>query len=145
MSKENIETARRALEGVFNEGNVDVIDEISTDDFVSHDALAGDGDKESNKQLAQGYREAFPDLHAEIEEIFAAGDKVVMRWTVTGTFENDIMGQKATGEKGRPVEGITIDRFEGDKIAESWSQWDTLTFLQDIGAVPSGAEATASS
>ena len=144
MSRENIETSRRAIDEVFNQGKLDVIDEITTDDFVSHDTMAGEGDRESDKQVVSGYRDAFPDLECTIDEIFAAGDKVVMRWTANGTFENDLMGQKATGEKGRGVEGITIDRYEGDKIAESWTQWNTLVFLQDIGAIPSGAEATAS-
>jgi hypothetical protein len=55
------------------------------------------------------------------------------------------MGLKATHEVGDPVRGITIDRYEGGKIAESWSQWDTLTFMRDIGAIPTGAAASAES
>jgi len=60
----------------------------------------------------------------------------VYRWSGQGTFQNEMMGLQPTGEKGDPVKGITIDRFEGDKVAESWSQWDTLTFMRDIGAIP---------
>jgi predicted ester cyclase len=83
-----------------------------------------------------GYREAFPDLHFTIEDIFAAGDKVVMRWSATGTFENEIMGIQPTHESGEPVGGINIDRFENGKIVETWGQWDTLRFLRNIGALP---------
>jgi steroid delta-isomerase-like uncharacterized protein len=145
MSQENIASSRRLLEETFNRGNFSVIDELSTEDFVGHDPLMGDEDKEASKQAISGYRDAFPDLHATIEDIFAAGDKVVYRWSVEGTFENEIMGLQPTGERGSPVRGITIDRFEGDKIAESWSQWDTLTFMRDIGAIPSEAAASAGS
>ena len=120
MSQENIASSRRLLEEAFNRGNFSVIDELSTEDFVGHDPLMGDEDKEASKQAISGYRDAFPDLHATIEDIFAAGDKVVYRWSVEGTFENEIMGLQPTGERGSPVTGITIDRFEGDKIAESW-------------------------
>jgi steroid delta-isomerase-like uncharacterized protein len=145
MSQENIATSRRLFEEAFNRGNLSVFDEVSTEDFVNHDPLMGDQDREGDKQSISGYRDAFPDLHATIEDIFAAGDKVVYRWSVEGTFENEIMGLQPTGEKGSPVRGITIDRFEGDKIAESWSEWDTLTFMRDIGAIPAGAAASAGS
>jgi steroid delta-isomerase-like uncharacterized protein len=143
MSRENMDAARRVLEEAFNKGNLDVIDEVCTDDFVDHDPLMGDRDKEGVKQTIATYRDAFPDLECTIEEIFAAGDKVVIRWTATGTFQNPMMGQQPTGEKGEPVEGIGIDRCEDGKIAESWTQWDTLTFMKDIGAVPEGAAAGA--
>jgi steroid delta-isomerase-like uncharacterized protein len=145
MSQENIATSKRGLEEAFNRGNLSVIDEDTTEDFVSHDPLVGDQDREASKQGIAGYRQAFPDLHCTIEDIFATGDKVVMRWSAQGTFENDFMGLKATHEVGDPVRGITIDRYEGGKIAESWSQWDTLTFMRDIGAIPTGAAASAES
>ena len=145
MSRENIETSRRGIEEAFNAGNLDVIDEISSDDFVGHDPMAGDGGTEASKQQVAAYREAFPDIEITIDEIFDAGDKVVMRWTAQGTFENELMGLKPTHEVGSPVRGITIDRYEGGKIAESWSLWDTLTLMRDIGAIPSEAAASAGS
>jgi steroid delta-isomerase-like uncharacterized protein len=145
MSQENIATSKRGLEEAFNRGNLTVIDEDTTEDFVTHDPLAGEQDRESSKQSIAGYRQAFPDLHITIDEIFDAGDKVVMRWTAQGTFENELMGLKPTNELGNPVNGITIDRFEGGKIAESWTQWDTLTFMRDVGAIPQGAAASAGS
>jgi predicted ester cyclase len=145
MSEENIATSKRGLEEAFNRGNLEVIDQDTTEDFVGHDPIMGDQDRESTKQQVAGYRQAFPDIHIAIEDIFAAGDKVVIRWSGQGTFENEFMGLKPTHKTGDPVGGITIDRYEGDKIAESWTQWNTLVFLQDIGAIPSGAEATAGS
>src|SRR5439155_18253613 len=131
------------IEEGFNQGNLSAIDELTTDDFVDHDPLMGDQDREAEKQSIAGYREAFPDIHITIEEIFATGDKVVYRWTGQGTFENELMGLPPTGEQGDPVRGITIDRHEGGKVAETWSQWDTLTFMRDIGAIPEQAAAGA--
>lgn len=145
MSQENTATSRRLLEEAFNRGNLSVIDELTTEDFVGHDPLMGDEDREASKQAISGYRDAFPDLHATIEDIFAAGDKVVMRWRGDGTFENEFMGLEPTHEKGDPVRGITIDRYDGGKIAESWTQWETLTFMRNVGAVPDEAAASAGS
>jgi steroid delta-isomerase-like uncharacterized protein len=145
MSAENIATSRRLIEEAFNQGNLDVIDEASADNFVDHDPLMGDQDREAAKQSIAAYRDAFPDIHITIEDIFAVDDKVVYRWSGDGTFENEMMGLQPTHEKGDPVRGITIDRFEGGKVVESWSQWDTLTFMRDIGAIPQEAAAPAGS
>ena len=144
MSAENVATSRRLIEEGFNQGNLGVIDEIAAEGFVDHDPMAGDLDAEGTKQSIAGYRAAFPDLHCTIEEIIDAGDKVIYRWNAQGTFENELMGLPPNHEKGDPVRGITIDRFEGEKVAESWSQWDTLTLMRDIGAVSEATPAAAS-
>ena len=145
MSQENIAVSKRGLEEAFNRGNLAVIDEDTTEDFVNHDPIMGDQDQESSKQQIAAYRQAFPDIHITIEDSFAAGDKVVIRWSGQGTFENEFMGLKPTHEVGDTIRGITIDRYEGGKIAESWTQWDTLTFMRNVGAVPDEAAASAGS
>jgi len=145
MSQENIATSRRFIEEAFNQGNLDVIDELSGDGFVDHDPMMGDQDVDAVKQTIGTYRDAFPDIHITIEDIFDAGDKVVYRWTGQGTFENEMMGLQPTHEQGDPVKGITVDRFEGGKVVETWTQWDTLTFMRDIGAIPEQAPASAGS
>jgi steroid delta-isomerase-like uncharacterized protein len=138
---DQLEASKRVIEEAFNRGNMDVIDEVCADGFVGHDPMSGDQDREASKASMSMYRAAFPDLHFTIEDAFEAGDKVVIRWTGEGTFENELMGMQPTHEKGQPVHGIVIDRFESGKIAESWNQWDTLTFMRDIGAVPAQAPA----
>ncbi len=142
MAQDNIATARRVLEEAFSQGKLDVLDEVCADGFVDHDPVVGDQDKDAAKQTISGYRDSFPDLTFEIEDIFAAGDKVVARWSGNGTFENEFMGQEPTGERGDPVKGISIDRFDDDgKIAESWAQWDVMTLMRNVGLAPTGAEA----
>jgi steroid delta-isomerase-like uncharacterized protein len=143
MAEENAAASRRVLEEAFNKGNLDVIDEVCAENFVSHDPVAGDAGREESKRQIAGYREAFPDLSFTIEDVIDAGDKVVMRWTGRGTFEKEFMGLQPTGESGDPVEGISIDRFEGGKIVESWVQWDALTLMRNIGAIADQAAAPA--
>jgi predicted ester cyclase len=144
MSQANIETARRVIEEAFGGGKLEILDEVCAEGFVDHDPIQGDQDLEGVKRTIGGYREAFPDLTFTIEEIFAADDKVVTRWRAEGTFENEFMGQQPTHEKGDPVTGIGIDRFDADgKIVEAWGQWDVLTFMRDIGMFPEAVQATA--
>jgi steroid delta-isomerase-like uncharacterized protein len=143
MSEDNIAVIRRMFDEVWGKGNMDAIDEVTTEGFVDHDALTGDGDREAAKRSAMTYREAFPDLQVEIVDIFASGDRVCTRWRAQGTFENELMGFQPNHERGDPVEGITIDRFEDGKIAESWNQFDSLTLMRDIGAMPAESGAAA--
>jgi hypothetical protein len=49
------------------------------------------------------------------------------------------MGQEPTHEKGEPITGIGIDRFEGELLAESWGAWDAVRFMQNIGVMSEGA------
>ena len=72
-----------------------------------------------------------------IEEIFSAGDRVVVGWTGTGTHLGEINGVPPTGHPIR-VDGITIHHMSSGKIAETWQVWDTLSLLQQIGVIPAG-------
>jgi SnoaL-like domain len=69
------------VEEGFSEGRLDVVDEFCAEGFVGHDPIAGDQDVEGVKGSIAGYRDAFPDLSFTIDDIFAADDKVVLRWT----------------------------------------------------------------
>ncbi len=73
-----------------------------------------------------------------IEDQIAEGDKVATRGTFTGTHKGDLAGIAPTG-KTVSVSVTFIDRFEGDKLAENWINFDELAMLQQLGAVPAGA------
>jgi len=145
MSIENINTARRLFEEAWSQGKIERFDELCSEGFVDHDPLLGEADRQALKDRVSTYRAAFPDLTFTIDEIFAAGDRVIMRWSAVGTFENELMGFAPTGEKRDPIEGIGISRFEGGKVVETWTQWDTLRFMKDLGAIPQDAAAAAGS
>ncbi len=74
-AEENKALARRWVEGLFNEGNLNVADEILSPDFVLHAPfdpreLRG---PEAVKQFISAYRQAFPDGHTTIEDQIAEG------------------------------------------------------------------------
>jgi len=144
MGQANIEASRRVIEEGFGEGRIEVLDELCAEGFVDHDPIQGDQGLDGVKQRITEYKTAFPDLEFTVEDVFAAGDKVVIRWSGQGTFENEFMGRQPTHEKGDPIHGIGIDRFdENGKIVEAWAQWDVLTFMRIVGMLPEGAEAAA--
>jgi steroid delta-isomerase-like uncharacterized protein len=99
MSEENKALSRRSIEEIFNAGNLEVVDEIIAQDHVHHDPTMpqeGHG-REHFKEFASMYHSAFPDVHIEIEDQIAEGDKVASRWVASGTHEGDLMVIPATG------------------------------------------------
>jgi steroid delta-isomerase-like uncharacterized protein len=139
MSEENKALARRFIEEAFNEGNLSVVDEIfASADYVLHDPASPEEVRgpEGVKEFVQMYRSAFPDTHITVEDQIAEGDEVVTRWTGRGTHRGELMGIPASGNQVE-VPGITIDRFSGGKGVESWTNYDALGMMQQIGAVPS--------
>ena len=137
MSEQNKAVARRVFEEVWNKGNLAALDEIYVTDVVGHNAPPGQppGIK-GTRQFIGMYLQAFPDTRMVVEDQVAEGDKVVTRWTATGTHRGELMGMPPTGKSAR-VTGITINRLEGGKIVEEWGIFDQLGMLQQLGAIPS--------
>ena len=140
-TEENKAVSRRVAEEIFNGGNLDLADELYASDYVLHDPslpedLTG---PEGIKRYAAMTLGAFPDIRVAVEDQVAEGDKVVSRWTATGTHTGDLMGIPPTGRRVE-ISGVTINRFSGGKIAEDWYQSDDLGMMQQLGVVPSGEQ-----
>ena len=78
---------------------------------------------------------AFSDNDLVIEDQIAEGDKVVTRWSSTETHVGEYMGIPATGKRVKTT-AITIYRFEGGKAVESWTEYNSLEQMQQLGLVP---------
>lgn len=80
---------------------------------------------------------AFPDIRIDIQDIFAAGDKVAVRVRFSGTHGSEFLGQQPTGKRV-DYQSYELYRIAGGKIAEEWICSDMLTILTQIGAFPAG-------
>jgi predicted ester cyclase len=138
MSEENKAKARRLFEEGFSQGNTDVVDEVLNPDFVCYDPNSESGEvrgAETIKAEIEYFRNAVPNLTYTIEEQMAEGDKVVTRYTVSGTHQGEFFSVAPTGER-ITMSGISIDRFdEGGKMVEEWPEYDLLGVMRQIGAV----------
>lgn len=142
MIEANKEVSRRVVEEIFNHGKLEVADELIAPNFVGYDPALPEPLRgpEGLKQQAEGYRSAFSDMRLTIDDIVAEDDRVVTRWTARGTHDGELFGMAATGKEAT-VTGITIDRIADGQVVESWNAWDALGLMQQLGAVPSMAEA----
>ena len=117
------EISRRLTEDPW-EGKIDDVIGYVADDFVGHQPGAPEiRGKAGFKEFVGTYLEAFPD-----------GDKVTTRWTAVGTNTGELMGMPATG-KEVTITGITYSEISDGQVHESWASWDTLSMLQQLGAV----------
>jgi predicted ester cyclase len=135
MSKEskNKASQRRVWEEVFNKGNLTILPELFAPNYVFHTPLPLEAKgPEGFKQMVVMVRTAMPDLHTTVDDIFAEGDKVATRFTLTGTFKGEMMGISPTGKKVT-VTGMLITRWVGGKEVEAWESPDTLAFYRQLG------------
>ena len=133
---------RKAIE-VFNTGDLSVVDEITAEGAVGHDPAQPEESvgPEGAKAVVQMYRDAFSDLNLKVEHQISDGDFVVTRWTSSGTNDGSLAGLPPTG-KAITGSGILIDKVVDGKVVESWSQWDNMGLMQQLGVgAPAGASA----
>ena len=134
MSEQNKTLARRWFEDLFSRGNVDVANEILSTDFVDHLTHEDERGLEELKLYVSIYRTAFPDIQDAVEDIVAEGDKVVVRWTSSGTHQGEFMGVAPTGRHVR-FTGMRLFRIAENKIVESWVNIDERGLQEQLGAV----------
>ena len=135
MTGSNTDIVRRAIDEVYNQGKLDVVDDLVSPDFVFH-ATSGDMHGPAGiKEYVATLRTAFPDLRITIEDQVAEGDRVVTRWSASGTHLGTFQGIPPTG-KTATITGVDIDRLAGGRAVECWSNSDELGLLQQLGVVP---------
>jgi steroid delta-isomerase-like uncharacterized protein len=135
---------RRATDELWNKGNLAVCDDVFAANCSFHDpSFPIDGVKGMKEHVRQ-LRLANPDLHLDVHDILADGDLTAARWTAGGTSRAEFRGLPATG-KTYVMTGMTIDKWEGDRIVEEWTSYDLLGTLQQLGIVPEIARQKATS
>jgi steroid delta-isomerase-like uncharacterized protein len=140
MSEQNKAIAARIPNEVFNQGKLEVVDEVIADNHVDH-ATRPPGmpaGKEGIKILAKSLRSAFPDYKVAIDLQIAEGDLVVQHATSTGTMKGEFAGMPPSGKSAK-WEAIHISRIKDGKIVEHWMVQDQMGMLQQLGFMPQTA------
>jgi steroid delta-isomerase-like uncharacterized protein len=139
--EENKAIVRRWVAEAWNDGDFSSAADLYPPEYVLH---FGSGPAQHGSEglvgFIQAYRSAFPDLRMTIEDLIAAGDKVVWRIVTSGTQQGELMGIPPSGQF-MSVGAIVISRFAGGQWVEDWVNNDDLGLLQQIGAIPAPAGA----
>lgn len=136
-SEDNKKVVRACLEEA-SRGNFAALPDIVSADYVLHpEGIRG---ADGLAELVQGYRDALADLAVTIDHQFTEGDYVATRSTLTGRHEGELMGAEPTGREVA-FTMLTISRCKDGRIVEEWELADTVSLLQQIGALPETAAA----
>jgi len=140
MSEDNKAILRRITDEVFNQGNLDVVDELFAPNYVLHDPGVPGGElrgvESFKQQWVSMFRTAFPDLQLTVQDQVAEGDRVVTRYVGRGTHRGELMGIPPTNNVAL-VSGMIMSRVSGGRVEEDWNNFDTFGMMQQLGVVPS--------
>jgi len=128
---------RRAVEEIWNQGDLGLADLLFAPTYVNHGGLIPDVVRgpEAIKVSVALYRTAFPGFHITVEAMRATGEIVDLRWTAHGGPPAG-QAQDAPASHGDMLQGTTRGRIAANQIAESWTTWDREGVLRRLGIVP---------
>jgi steroid delta-isomerase-like uncharacterized protein len=135
-AEENKAIMRRYFD-VFDQGNIDLLDELLAPDYVNHTPATPDlpTGREGVKGVVSMFRSGMPDLRVVVEDMIAEGDKVATRYTLVGTHEGELFGVPPTGQR-LSIKSMTVERVSEGRIREHWRVTDSLEMMQQLGVVP---------
>jgi steroid delta-isomerase-like uncharacterized protein len=124
--------ARRYFDRILNAGDFSVAETLLASDFIFRNPPIVARGVGEFKAAIDAVRAGFPDLHFNIHDEIAEGDKVAIRWTVTGTQRGDFLGHPASG-RTIDVTGMNVFRIASGKIQEVWVNMDRLGEAEQLG------------
>ena len=132
--QQNETLIKRYFEEVWNQGQLEVLDEIMSSNYLNHSPGMPNPPPgpEGLKPIIAGLRKAFPDLHFVIENMVATEYQVAIHCTMYGTHTGDLFGLPPTGKKIK-VNQMQIERIQDGKIVEHWRQSDDAGMMQQLG------------
>ena len=122
MSERNKGVVRRLVDEVLNAGRLEVVDELYSPRLAP-----------VAKRWIAPFRASFPDVHMEVVDLIAEGDKLVGRFTCSGTHLGEWLGHAPTGRRFEAVDEVYIFRLREGRIVHAWGIEDTLGRLEQLG------------
>ena len=136
-ASDNVTIARRGFEA-WNAHDIDGwIKVLDANQVTESDTIPGGSVKghEAARAFMQMYLRAFPDLRFRIDQMSAADQCVVTRYTASGTHKGDLAGIPATGRHAE-IHGCTVAEYKNGRIVRQWMYWDSGHLLRQLGVLP---------
>jgi steroid delta-isomerase-like uncharacterized protein len=127
---------RRFVEEVINDGNIDIVPELFSKDYIDHTRPPGAPEGlDGVRMIPKMFRGAFPDLHFTLADMVSEGDIVATRVTGHGTNDGSFLGMPPTNREATWA-SMGFFRVRDGKISEHWGVPDLLTLMTHLGVIP---------
>jgi len=132
----NARLIERYFEEVWNQGKVDVLDQLLTSDYRNHSPGLPDPQPgpAGLKPIVLMMRAGIPDLHYAIEDLVVAPDRVAAYVRMTGTHTGSFFGIEPTG-KAIDVRQMQIEWTRDGRICQHWRITEDLKLMRQLGVV----------
>lgn len=136
MTTEKNKAIAERFAQVWSAGGLHLVDELAAPDLVVSYPIPPEPmrGQEAFKAFLSELVAGLPDVAVTVDDVFAEGDKVACRWTMTGTHDGPLFGFPATGKQVQ-ISGFTHYRIVGGRVVEEMGAGNSLGLLQQIGAV----------
>jgi len=136
MSAEESKAVMRRFWEVWEQGNIDLLDELLAPEYINHTLATPDlpPGPEGVKEVVSMFHSAMPDLRVVVEDMIAEGDKVATRYALEGTHKAELFGATPTGRQ-LSIKSMTVERVSEGKIIEHWRVTDELGMMRQLGAI----------
>lgn len=129
MVEENKALVRRFIKEIFEQGQLEAVDELCADDFIGH--TWGNADKEGLKAAMARVAQGLADAKFSIEDEIGEGDRVSVRVTASARHVGEFMGMPASGRSYKIGE-IHIFRVREGRVSEHWHQFDAAGLMKQV-------------
>ena len=134
MLEENKNLVREFFEKGNSEERTPV--DLCAPSFTAHIGVYHAMDLQAFQKYQTTYFASFSDTSITIEEMVAEGDRVAFRGVVRATHSAEFMGIPASGKQIK-VQVFGSAQIVDGKVAKWWNSPDRLSWMQQIGAIPS--------
>jgi steroid delta-isomerase-like uncharacterized protein len=132
---ENAAIARELIQRVLNEGDIGYAEKTLSEEYVERSPMpGGTADKAGAIAMYQMMRSQTPDMHIDIDDVIASGDKVAVHSTLKGTDTNGFMPGMAPTGKPFTVEAIDVFTFDANgQNTEHYGVYDMMGTMVQLG------------
>lgn len=125
------------FEQVWDQGNLEFIEQVTTPEFIIHyQGKADTASYEEHKAVVKYWRQAIPDYSITIQDVLSDKNKVIARFSFTGTHKDTLMGIPPTWNTIRST-GIWICNVENKLLQECWEEYDIQSILSQLQSAES--------
>jgi steroid delta-isomerase-like uncharacterized protein len=137
MAKAGAQRIADAWATAWSSHDADKLLSLFADDCVYEDVTFGAVNRGLHelRAFAEAVFSAVPDFRIDLTTCFAAGNRAIMEWTLSGTHRGDLPGMPATG-KQFSVRGVTVLELQTQKICRNSDYWDAASIMRQVGLLP---------